>query len=333
MKKLLIGISLSAAFFFTTQTALAATVKVSKGDTLYSIAKKNQVSVADVMKWNKLTSSTVYIGQVLNINKVQSSVKEVTQTKYYKVVKGDTLYKVGQKNKVSTTNIKNWNHMKTNTVYIGQKLIVALASKPSVAPAPAPTPAPKPEPTPAPTTPKEETPTLQTYKVVKGDYLSKIASNFHLTLGELRYINHLKSDTIFVGQVLVVDEKAVNMQFSTEQLVTDAKALIGTPYVWGGTTTKGFDCSGFVQYVYQKQFIYLPRTTQQMWDYGKTTTTENLKVGDLVFFTTYAPGPTHVGIFIGDNQMIQAGTSTGVTITSMDNSYFKPRYLGAKSIQ
>src|SRR5690606_4904057 len=105
---------------------------------------------------------------------------------------------------------------------------------------------------------------------------------------------------------------------------------IGVPYVWGGTTPKGFDCSGFIQYVFKKQNVNLPRTVSQMWNAGKTVSKP--QVGDIVFYETYKKGPSHAGIYIGNNKFIQAGTSTGVTITDMNNSYWKPRYLGAKRL-
>lgn len=117
-------------------------------------------------------------------------------------------------------------------------------------------------------------------------------------------------------------------------MINYAKTLIGTPYKWAGTTTAGFDCSGFIYYVFQKsQGITLPRITSQL--YANT----GLKVsspskGDLVFFDTSSgkTGVSHVGIYIGNNQFIHASSSKGITITDMNNSYWKPKYLGAKTL-
>ncbi|RKL68034.1 glycoside hydrolase [Salipaludibacillus neizhouensis] len=119
-----------------------------------------------------------------------------------------------------------------------------------------------------------------------------------------------------------------NTSFNTINLVADAGSYIGVPYVWGGTTANGFDCSGFIQNVFKKNGVTLPRTVALQWNATKSVSTP--KVGDIVYFETYTKGPSHNGIYIGNNQFIHSGSSTGVTITSMDNSYWKPRYLGAR---
>ncbi|GGE49711.1 hypothetical protein GCM10011391_30610 [Pullulanibacillus camelliae] len=112
-------------------------------------------------------------------------------------------------------------------------------------------------------------------------------------------------------------------------IIADAKALIGTPYVWGGTTPSGFDCSGFTSYVFAKNGMTLPRTAAAQWSAGQSVSAP--AKGDLVFFATTGSGVSHVGIYIGNGQFINASTSKGVVISDMDNSYWKPRYLGAKS--
>ncbi|MET3682292.1 cell wall-associated NlpC family hydrolase [Alkalibacillus flavidus] len=109
-----------------------------------------------------------------------------------------------------------------------------------------------------------------------------------------------------------------------------ARSLIGTPYRWGGTSRNGFDCSGFLQYVYQQNGQHLPRTVNDMWNV--TSPVNNPSVGDLVFFETYQPGPSHAGVYIGNGQFIHAGTSTGVTISSLSDSYWQQRYLGARVV-
>lgn len=119
-----------------------------------------------------------------------------------------------------------------------------------------------------------------------------------------------------------------NTSFNSINLVADAGSYIGVPYVWGGTTANGFDCSGFIQNVFQKNGVSLPRTVAMQWNATKAVSSP--KVGDIVYFETYTKGPSHNGIYIGNNQFIHSGSSTGVTITSMDNSYWKQRYLGAR---
>ncbi|EZP75154.1 NLP/P60 protein [Parageobacillus genomosp. 1] len=123
--------------------------------------------------------------------------------------------------------------------------------------------------------------------------------------------------------------KAPARKLDVIELVADAAELLGTPYVWGGQTPEiGFDCSGFVVYLFKKQGISLPRTVAMIWNVGKSVSSPS--VGDMVFFETYKQGPSHVGIYIGNNQFIHSGVSTGVTISNLNNSYWKARYLGAK---
>lgn len=117
-----------------------------------------------------------------------------------------------------------------------------------------------------------------------------------------------------------------------EQVVSIAKQYLGTPYVWGGTTPKGFDCSGFTKYVYGKMGITLNRTAAQQLKNGYSVT--NLQPGDLLFYEkTYAGAgaASHVGIYIGNNQFIHAGGGC-VQITSIYHEYYASRYIGARRI-
>lgn len=116
----------------------------------------------------------------------------------------------------------------------------------------------------------------------------------------------------------------------SNNIITYAKRFIGTPYVWGGTTPNGFDCSGFLMYVYKKQGVNIPRTVSDIWIFG--TSVDRPQVGDLVFFETYKKGPSHAGIYLGNQQFLHAGSSSGVTISDMNMNYWKSRYLGAKRI-
>ncbi|MEC0300927.1 C40 family peptidase [Peribacillus frigoritolerans] len=112
-------------------------------------------------------------------------------------------------------------------------------------------------------------------------------------------------------------------------IVKEAKKHLNVRYVWGGTTPKGFDCSGFLKYAFDKGAnVTLPRTVSEI--YKKGTRVSKPQVGDVVFYETYIPGASHAGIYIGGNQFIHSSSSNGVSISSMDNSYWKKRYLGAK---
>lgn len=115
-------------------------------------------------------------------------------------------------------------------------------------------------------------------------------------------------------------------------VINTAKSYIGVPYVWGGMSPSGFDCSGFTQYVLKKHGITIPRVTSDQFNAGVSVSKANLRVGDLVFFTTYKPGPSHVGFYIGNGNFIHASSSKGVTISSLSNVYFADKYIGARRV-
>ncbi len=114
-------------------------------------------------------------------------------------------------------------------------------------------------------------------------------------------------------------------------IVQLAYSYMGIPYVWGGTSPSGFDCSGFVQTVYALNGINISRTADTQFMEGSAVNKGDLRLGDLVFFTTYTYGASHVGIYIGNSQFVHASSSGGcVTISSLEDDYYKSRYLGAK---
>jgi peptidoglycan DL-endopeptidase CwlO len=119
-------------------------------------------------------------------------------------------------------------------------------------------------------------------------------------------------------------------QVNVNSLVSYAERFIGLPYIWGGTTPNpGFDCSGYTQYVFSHFGVQINRTAADQFAQGIPVSRGNLRSGDLVFFSTYAPGATHVGIYIGGGMFINA-EDAGLMITSLSNSYWSPRYIGAK---
>lgn len=119
----------------------------------------------------------------------------------------------------------------------------------------------------------------------------------------------------------------------TDAIIKTAKKYIGTRYVFGGTTPKGFDCSGFVQYVFKQNGFAVPRTADEQYKLGQRVKKRaELEPGDLVFFSTYEKGASHCGIYLGKNQFIHVSSSKGVRIDSLDDSYWKPRWYGGKHI-
>jgi cell wall-associated NlpC family hydrolase len=112
-----------------------------------------------------------------------------------------------------------------------------------------------------------------------------------------------------------------------------ALALRGAPYRNGGDDPAGFDCSGFVKYVFDQHGLALPRETRQQFDAGDQVDPSNLAPGDLVFFTTVAPGASHVGIAVGGDQFVHAPSTTGVVrVEHLSAPYWASRFFGARRV-
>lgn len=108
--------------------------------------------------------------------------------------------------------------------------------------------------------------------------------------------------------------------------------VIGSKYVTGGTTANGFDCSGFTMYVFKHLGISLPHQSGSQFSMGSSVSRSDLRAGDLVFFNTSGSGVSHVGIYVGDGKFAHASTSRGVVVSSLSESYYVNRYVGAKRI-
>lgn len=311
MKKQLLTVCATATIIFagfqTTASAHEKKYVVKSGDTLTKISSANNISVANLTAYNKLSNTVIKVGQELTLLPAHI---------HYTVKSGDALSKIAVAYNTTTAKIKEWNSLTSDTIKVGQSLmIVTSTSSQSTATAS----------------------TSATYKVVSGDSLWFISSKFNITVAQLKTWNNMTTNTIFVGQVLNVKAPVSggttaaptqNKSSKASALIAEAQKYIGVPYVWGGSTPSGFDCSGFINYSFSKVGLSISRTVATMWSSGTAVSTP--EVGDIVFYETTS-GPSHAGIYMGNNKFIHAGSSTGVTITDMSNSYWKSRYLGAKS--
>lgn len=117
------------------------------------------------------------------------------------------------------------------------------------------------------------------------------------------------------------------------ELVKTAKSYIGTPYRWGGTTSRGFDCSGLTMVTYRVNGLNLPRVSRSQYNSGKYVSKSSLKPGDLVFFATGGGRRvSHVGIYIGNGQFVHAPSrGKTVRIDYLKNSYYTRTYVGGRS--
>lgn len=118
-----------------------------------------------------------------------------------------------------------------------------------------------------------------------------------------------------------------------EQIVAFAEQFLGTPYVWAGSSTSGFDCSGFVSYVFKNFGYTVNRTAASMYTNGVAVDKRELQIGDAVFFASSSESIGHVGIYIGDDEFIHSSSGCGyVTISGLDESYYSRMYVGARRI-
>ncbi len=189
------------------------------------------------------------------------------------------------------------------------------------------------------------------YRVQPGDTLWSLARRYQTSVEEIAALNRIPVDgTLRLGQVLrlkapprsaagnapaAVPRRLVVPPYRgaawASGLIGLARRFLGTRYRWGATGPGAFDCSGFLQYVYARAGVVLPRTTEAMYQAGKVVPPGQLLPGDMVFFTTYRRGPSHAGIYLGEGLFIHASSGYGsVTITPLAKEYYRRRYLGAR---
>lgn len=124
--------------------------------------------------------------------------------------------------------------------------------------------------------------------------------------------------------------KNLDLSSRAGKIIMSAKRYLGTPYVFGGTSPSGFDCSGFVMTIFKMNGVSVLRCADEQYSEGKYVPTGEMLPGDLVFFETYAPGASHVGIYVGDNKFIHASSRWGVTVSSLNDAYYSSHYIGAR---
>lgn len=175
---------------------------------------------------------------------------------------------------------------------------------------------------------------------------SKTTTSTTKTTQEQRFATKIRREE------MAEDDKKVNIEevkerFSTgtvtrsnrtsaidrRKVMTEILGLIGTPYALGNSDSDGMDCSAFTTHIYEKAIGQsLPRSTADQHKIGQSVGSGRLRFGDLLFFNTTGESPSHVGIFIGDDLFAHASVSYGVTISSLQSSYYKKRYIGAKRV-
>ena len=247
------------------------------------------------------------------------------------VQRGDTAYSLAREFGLTVPQLLELNGLSTHDLSVGQVLRVAR---------------------------------IEPHLVVKGDTLYSLARVNGVTVEALQAANNLSGDTIEIGQWLAIPAASqarplpaltaqtpaaptfsvVPAAPAAEQAAENAAgpswrrnalALLNTPYVYGGNSPKGVDCSSFVVRVFQPLGVQLPRTSAQQARVGKAVARTALQGGDLVFFDTVGRGSvTHVGIYLGDDQFVNANSYYGrVVIDRLESDrYWSPRYLSARRV-
>ena len=129
------------------------------------------------------------------------------------------------------------------------------------------------------------------------------------------------------------EEKSLPDGLSRDRVLLSIVSHLGVPYLYGGTGKRGMDCSAFTSRVYENATgSPLPRSTAEQYGRGEDVDREDLRFGDLVFFNTTGRTPSHVGIYIEDDLFAHASVSYGVTISSLESSYYNKRFVGARRI-
>lgn len=179
------------------------------------------------------------------------------------------------------------------------------------------------------------------YVVRRGDSLSEIAASHQVSLRALKQTNGLRrSDLIYPGQRLRLPAFSARHSGGAaptsrvDRVLRTALAYRGVRYRYGGMSSRGFDCSGFVTRVLLTQGLRLPHNAAALFKFGKPVAKAGLRPGDLVFFKTVSRrGISHVGIYLGNNQFIHASSGRGsVRTDTLASGYYARRYAGARRI-
>jgi LysM repeat protein len=305
--------------------------RVASGDTLWGIASSLGISVAEL---ERLNPQTVYQnlqpGTVLRVPaqvqaKSSPAKAPAIPTSGYRVASGDTLWGIASSLGISVAELLRLNpEIASSTLVAGSTLQVPARPGKRKRPAPAPTNRVQT----AHRVQIKDAPNYQsavvarqvaaatahpglasaTYTVRPGDTLSAIASRYHVSVVQLEADNpQVQSGVLQVGQQLHVPTFLDRLRSFGSRVVSVAERFLGVPYVWGGSSPTGFDCSGLVQYVYRLLGYQLPRTSEAQWNAVQHVSKP--KPGDLIFMNfpgDYQAAPNHVGLYVGHGKMLNA---------------------------
>jgi len=324
------GAALASTFIVADNVEASSLYKVKSGDSLWKIAQKFDTTVDQLKSLNDLDSDIIHPDQVLKTEKKESSTasnssdetKSSSSSDTYTVKSGDTLSGIAFEHGVTPKDLMEWNDVDSTLIFPGNELVLKKPNSDG-------------------SSNNNSSSSKSSYVVKSGDTLSKIASRHNVSVASLKKWNNLSSDFISIGQKLSLngdgrkdspaDEDTSgstpdDTSYDVDKLIETAKSMIGVDYVWGGQSPSGFDCSGFIHFAYNEAGMNSPRVSTDGY-FDRSYYVDEPQLGDLVFFKgTYRSGISHMGIYIGNNQFIHAGTSTVVTITNLDNPYWQKHF-------
>jgi cell wall-associated NlpC family hydrolase len=291
---------------------------VRKGDSLSRIARWHDVKAEALMEANGLASDRLKPGMRIVIPPRQGDSESMPagrsqppETRHHTVEKGETLSSIAELYGMSVRELKALNHIRRpRRLRAGAQILVNKPSASGLRETKTASPATEAA---APAPPATVTPD------------SRLAR-------ELKEL----ADTPVVKEVRELSTPPAGGSGTAgikEKLIEIAHTMLDIPYRFGGSSLLGIDCSGYVQKVFGLLDIVLPRTAREQFRLGKLVGKEDLSIGDLVFFRTYAKFPSHVGIYLGDNRFIHASsTDRKVKIDSLDAPYYIKRFVGARRL-
>jgi cell wall-associated NlpC family hydrolase len=353
-------LSASGALLTTGASALADSYTVVKNDTLWGLSKKYGVSVSDLKKANGVSGHLIYVGQKLQIptksTKATKTAKTSTSTSTvdttsttHTVVKGDTLWSLAKKYGVSVSALMKANNLSSSTILIGQSLnlragmttygvngvttgsnsTAASTNTASSTSTTASSQAPKAKKT---ATKAKSTTTNTSSNSNTSTSANTQSQSTASNSSASTTTNTAASSSQAVSQAPTASTSTATTtaSASTSAITSYALTFLGVPYVWGGTTPSGFDCSGLVQYVYSHFGINLGRTTYTQQYAGTKISVASAQAGDLYFWGSYGSA-YHVAIALGGGQYVMAPAPGQNVMTGSVSSYtpsFAVRVLG-----
>lgn len=305
---------------------------VQEGDTLWTIASRHRVSVDAIVEANDLSNpDALKLGQRLvipgrtapqSVTRAPEATGSTQSVGWHAVSPGDTLWTLAVRYRTTVHTLIALNDLRNpDALTLGQRLKVPAPAKPATVTPTAPKPA-------APSTTSKPAVPAATMRVPAP---APPATPTPATLSPAPPLRSLPGTA--VAPVRILPRSAIPSRGERWASAVQRVGLrvLGTRYRWGGVTPRGFDCSGFIYYVMTSVGVGLPRTTFAMFSTGRPVARTDLQVGDIVFFQTVSPGPSHAGIYVGNNLFMHSSSGIGrVSITSLDYRYYKARYLGAR---